>query len=105
LRWRFSPVDESAAWELVRWRYPGAYAQYDLREEAIHTLLDPTNAYFAAHDAQGALVGVCCFGADAQVRGGTYEERRLDVGLGLRPDVSGRGRGNAFAQAVLAFGS
>ncbi|MBV9579001.1 MAG: GNAT family N-acetyltransferase [Chloroflexi bacterium] len=103
-QWRFSPLDEAAAAEICGWRYPEPYAEYDLGEGAIHTLLDPTNSYFGARDAEGALVGFCCFGPEAQVPGGTYDDSALDVGLGLRPDLSGKGAGAAFAQAVLALG-
>jgi RimJ/RimL family protein N-acetyltransferase len=102
--WRFATLDKAAASEICGWRYPEPFAQYDIGEGAIRTLLDPRNAYFAARDAQGALVGFCCFGPDAQVPGGTYDDSALDVGLGLRPDLSGKGAGRAFTRAVLAFG-
>jgi len=102
--WRFEPLDEAAASEICGWRYPGPYAQYDIGEGAMHALLDPTNAYFAARDAQDVLVGFCCFGPDARVPGGTYDDGALDVGLGLRPDLSGKGAGRAFTRAVLVLG-
>ena len=101
---RFSPLETAEAREISGWRYPGRYAQYDVGEEAVQTLLNPANAYFGAHNAQGSLVGFCCFGPDAQVPGGSYDEEGLDVGLGLHPDLMGKAWGSAFAQAVLALG-
>ncbi|MDQ2672203.1 MAG: GNAT family N-acetyltransferase, partial [Actinomycetota bacterium] len=49
-----------------------------------------------------------CFGEDAQVasgkRFGLYEaEPALDVGLGMRPDLTGRGLGEEFVYAGLRF--
>jgi RimJ/RimL family protein N-acetyltransferase len=103
-QWRFSPLDDAEAREICGWRYPGPYAQYDVGEEAIQTFLDPANAYFGAHNAEGSLVGFCCFGPDAQVSGGAYDEAGLDVGFGLRPDLIGKAWGGGFAQGLLAFG-
>ena len=45
----------------------------------------------------------CCFGPDAQVPGGDYEAAALDIGLGLRPDLTGQGRGLHYASAVCDF--
>ncbi|HET8626550.1 MAG TPA: GNAT family N-acetyltransferase [Thermomicrobiales bacterium] len=59
--------------------------------------LNPRNwpgRYWAVHDERGALVGFFQFERD----GGTIE-----VGLGLRPDLTGRGLGAAFVQAGLDF--
>jgi RimJ/RimL family protein N-acetyltransferase len=68
-------------------------------------LLDPANNYFVANDAAGHIVGYCCYGPDARVAGGDYRDPvALDVGLGMRPNLTGRGAGVAFVVAVLAFG-
>jgi hypothetical protein len=49
-------------------------------------------------------IGFCCFGPDAQLRGGDYHEPALDVGLGLRPDLVGKGLEVAFpASASLTL--
>jgi len=37
------------------------------------------------------------------VPGGDYSDEALDIGLGVRPDLTGRGQGLTFVQTVLAF--
>lgn len=55
---------------------------------------------------QPVLSGFVCFGDQAQVRGahdaGLYSLDALDLGLGLRPDLTGRGFGQPFFAACLA---
>ena len=71
-------------------------------------MLDPAAGYAAATDEAGELVGFFCFGAGGRVpggeRAGVYAEDAVDVGLGLRPDLTGRGLGGAFVAAGLAHG-
>lgn len=98
----FVPMTEPAAREILAWRYDEPYALYDLTDEALPILLEPGNHYFAASDAGGGIAGFCCFGEEAQVPGGDYADANLlDVGVGLRPDLTGGGRGAGFVTAVL----
>lgn len=102
-------MTEADARAILAWRYDEPYAIYNADpatiEESIAALLDPANAYFAALGLDGAVVGHCCFGPDARVPGGDYADPdALDVGLGLRPDLTGGGQGQCFVRAVLAFG-
>ena len=105
----FKEMTEAAAREVLSWRYDSPYDIYNAdpahERENIATLLDPANCYFVATDAAGQIAGYCCFGTDARVAGGDYRDPdALDVGLGMRPDLTGQGRGFAFFGAVLAFG-
>lgn len=105
----FLPLDATDARAILAWRYDGPYAVYNPQppdlDVAVAILTDPANAYFAARDEVGALIGFCCFGADAQVPGGDYADHApLDISLGLRPDLTGGGRGLSFLLAVLALG-
>nr|WP_225445752.1 GNAT family protein [Paenibacillus arenosi] len=57
--------------------------------------------YFYALDSDNQLVGFICMGNSARVPGGyptgIYEhDDRLDIGLGLRPDFTGEGKGQQF---------
>jgi [ribosomal protein S18]-alanine N-acetyltransferase len=107
---RFTPLADEDAEEILCWRYAGDLAVYgfwttdaDARDEEKRDLLDPANCYYAARTEGGELVGFCCFGPDAQVPGGDYLQPALDVGLGLRPDLVGRGVGLTFVEAILDF--
>lgn len=104
-------MDEQAAREIVNWRYETPYALYNMLDAAddaedIEELLD--GSYFSVAAADGALIGFFCYGQNAQVgegiESGLYlEGTSLDIGLGLRPDLTGQGRGLAFLQAGMKF--
>ncbi len=71
-------------------------------------LLDRRSPYYAAVDPHGELVGFFCFKRTAQVPAGflagAYDDpTALDVGLGLRPDLTGRGLGLDFVEAGLSL--
>jgi [ribosomal protein S18]-alanine N-acetyltransferase len=103
----FEPMDRESAVTVLHWHYDAPYDLYNLdaydAEETLADLLDPQNAYHALRDEQGELVAFCCFGADAQVPGGGYSAAALDVGLGVRPDLTGQGQGLDYVLAVLGF--
>jgi ribosomal-protein-alanine N-acetyltransferase len=103
----FAPMDEAAARAIHSWRYEPPYDLYDLADEPLlgflKAFLDPGNAYYAMFDEAEGLVAYCCFGPDAQVPGGDYGPPAIDVGLGLRPDLTGQRQGLSYVQAVLDF--
>ena len=65
-------------------------------------LLRPENKYHAILRGE-EMVGFFCLGLDARVRGGTYDESSLDLGMGLRPDLTGRGQGQSYFDKLLAY--
>ena len=86
------------------WQYVGQYWIYDGDPRGVDRLLDPRNRYHAvSDDEQEELIGFCCFGPDARVPGFAYDEDALDVGAGLKPDLTGRGLGGRLAETTLAF--
>jgi RimJ/RimL family protein N-acetyltransferase len=101
----FSPIDEPAARTIIRWRYEPPYDIYNLEDstETIQYALDPQFNFFAMRDEYGELVGFCSFGEDGQVPGGDYSRDALDMGMGIRPDLTGQGKGVDFVLAVLNF--
>ena len=92
---------------ISRWRYPEPYATYNGDPASAHELLKPLYDYHAVTDPDDALIGYFCFGVDATVpagrRLGLYTPDALDVGLGMRPDLTGRGLGLDFVRAGLRF--
>ena len=103
----FHPMDEASAREMCPWRYEPPYDFYNPHSEEadarVRHLLDPSRTYYAITDGDGTLVGYCCFGADAQVPGGTYKEPALDIGVGMQPALTGQGYGDSFFAAVVDF--
>ncbi|MEA2524192.1 MAG: hypothetical protein QOF73_1419 [Thermomicrobiales bacterium] len=100
-----TPADVEA---IVAWRYPAPYEFYnwDPTDDPAE-LLDSVVTCVVADDDAGSLVGFVCFGLAGQVPGGhqagLYEEPLLDIGLGLRPDLTGRGLGLSFVCATLTL--
>jgi ribosomal-protein-alanine N-acetyltransferase len=90
----FNPMDEASARLIPEWRYDAPYDIYNVApgdvEKEMQLLLDPQNAYHTITDEHGDLVAYCCFGLDAQVPGGDYSAAALDIGLGVRPDLTGQ---------------
>ena len=105
----FRPLDESSARMTVGWQYEPPYDIYNLApsdpEEVLLYLLDPQNAFYGIYGLLGNLEGYCSFGADGQVPGGDYSIPALDIGLGIRPDLTGRGHGSDYVNAVIDFAS
>jgi RimJ/RimL family protein N-acetyltransferase len=104
----FAALDETNARAILNWRYDPPYDVYDEgtddSEKTLQTFLDPRNAYYAITDDREGLVAYCCFGPDAQVPGGDYGAAALDIGLGVRPDLTGQGHGHCYVDTVLGFG-
>ncbi|MBJ8205977.1 GNAT family N-acetyltransferase, partial [Bacillus cereus] len=75
-------------------------------KEVIEELLDGT--YYGCCDDQGEFIGYFCFGGNAQVPGGRdanlYDgEDVIDIGLGMKPALTGKGMGKEFFKAGIAF--
>src|SRR5690242_17423923 len=104
----FRPMDAPSATAILTWEYPPPYDIYNVGPERRGAesarLIDPANSYRAAFSGED-LVGFCCFGPDARVAGGDYRAAALDLGAGLRPDLTGRGEGSAFLREVTHVAS
>jgi [ribosomal protein S18]-alanine N-acetyltransferase len=104
-KFSLEPMTEEVARQIAGWRYRGEHALYntapDAVEEEVKTLLNPHCAYYAVWHDECGLFGFCCYGQEAQVPGGDYGVEAVDIGLGIRPDLIGRGMGADFLQAVL----
>lgn len=102
-----TPITRADAEAISRWRYGGPYSIYDGSPASVDSLLEPRYRYHSVRDA-GHLAGYFCFGEDARVLAGkqlgVYErEPALDVGLGMRPDLTGKGLGESFVRTGLRF--
>jgi len=94
---RFRTMTEDDAAAISAWRYPPPYDFYDpgADEDDLNELLDPVRReaeYSTAVDAAGDIIGF------AQL---TRDGDSVEIGLGLRPDLTGRGLGGDFVEAVV----
>lgn len=91
-------MTQAEAEEIAGWHYPGEYAFYDADfiPEGAGELLDPAqrrDEYHTARNADGELEGF------AQLT--PSGDGSAEIGLGLRPDLTGQGLGRAFTEAVV----
>jgi len=98
----FRELTRNDAHEIASWRYEEPYAVYDVDDA--ERLLSGEYEYYAVLAEGGELVGFCCFGEDARVQDLDEEPGVLDVGAGLRPDLTGIGLGGPLLREVCFFG-
>lgn len=94
------PMGDADARDLAGWRYPGVYAFYDTNDdpEDLAELIDPDRRrgrYFSATVPGHGLVG---FVEVKPAGAGTVE-----IGLGLRPELTGRALGLAFVTRLCEW--
>lgn len=105
----FRQMNDEEARAIASWRYEAPYDFYDMAKdpEGLEELLGPPErrrGYYAVR-SDDELVGFFCFGPGGQLPSFDYpDDGSLDVGLGLRPDLTGRGLGLEFLLAGLQFG-
>jgi RimJ/RimL family protein N-acetyltransferase len=102
----FRPITEKDVRQIFTWEYEAPYDIYNLPseniEEELGYFLDPQNNFFSLFSNQD-LTAFCSYGSDARVPGGDYTEEALDIGMGVKPDLTGQGNGSDFARAVLLY--
>jgi [ribosomal protein S18]-alanine N-acetyltransferase len=104
----FYKMNELCAKKIVTWQYKHPYNFYNAEgiriQERIDCYLDPINNYYSIKNKKSELIGYCCFGPDSQVPGGDYESNSCDIGIGLDPELTGKGEGKGFFKSILDFG-
>lgn len=105
----FLPMEEADARVIMTWRYEGQYAIYNWEDEDVPAeMLDRRSPHYAVRDEHGELAGFFAYGSSAYVwdSGEPHlysEQNTITIGLGMRPDLTGRGLGLAFTLAGLDF--
>ena len=99
MQFGFKAMNEGCAHAIANWHYEGIYAFYDMDQdiEDLEELLDPhswTGKYCAVVNECGELIGFFCFEKENGV---------VVIGLGLKPDCTGEGLGQAFVEAGLEY--
>ncbi|HET6872293.1 MAG TPA: GNAT family protein [Sporolactobacillaceae bacterium] len=96
----FKKMTQAHAEEIAyTWRYEGIYSFYDMEadQEDLNYFLDPNERgeqFYSVFNGDD-LIGFFCF---------TRSERRvIDLGLGLRPELTGKGLGHSFLNKGLQF--
>jgi [ribosomal protein S18]-alanine N-acetyltransferase len=97
--YRFRKMRDEEATRISGWHYEPPYDFYNATSDSddLQELLDPKrrkDAYFSVFDEDGVLVGFFQF----ERAGNT-----VDVGLGMRPDLTGQRLGIEYLLAGLEF--
>ena len=92
------PMSQDSADQIAAWTYPAPYDFYDMEadEEDLAQLLSEStreNTYFEVI-RNGALFGFATF---------FPKKDHLEIGLGMKPDQTGKGLGVNFYQAIEDF--
>ena len=105
----YRPAKKKHARAFVQWQYEPPYDVYNCPPEevgnAVQYNIDPANNIYAMFDQSKEMIGYCSYGKDARVPGGDYSEEALDIGLMIKPELTGQGMGTDFARDVIHNGS
>ncbi|ETI69528.1 GNAT family N-acetyltransferase [Neobacillus vireti] len=98
-------MDEIFAEKILSWSYETPYDFYDneYSVEAVQEMLN--HSYSAILDDHDEVFGFFCIGDSAQVPigadFGAYPQGYIDVGIGMNPEFTGRGKGFSFFTFIL----
>ena len=100
MKFTFNKMKLEDAQQIASWHYEAPNDFYDWDRDAadLAELLNPQSwqeAYYSVLNEENELVGFFVFKRDSQT---------VEVGLGLRPDLTGKGLGRTFLNAGLTFG-
>jgi len=90
-------MTETYANEIINWTYPKPYDVYGMRE-AYDELMEQYQVVY-----EDELVGFFCTGMDAQVPPYEYNDDFLDLGIGLKPELCGKGYGEIFMREIMKY--
>ncbi|UOR13910.1 GNAT family N-acetyltransferase [Halobacillus amylolyticus] len=94
--YNFSEISKKQAEKISNWHYEGEYSFYDYEndEEDIAELLSPRGDIYYMVKKGNEEIGFFCF---------ETEEDSVEIGLGMKPELTGRGMGLDFFKAGLNF--
>ncbi|WP_214758042.1 MULTISPECIES: GNAT family N-acetyltransferase [unclassified Exiguobacterium] len=94
------PMTREWAGQIQEWTYGAPYDFYNQppSEEGVAELMT-----YQAIVEEHELIGFYCIGSPAQVPNSTYPYSSdfTDIGLGMRPDLTGQGYGKSFVTYVM----
>ncbi len=98
-------MNEQLVEDILSWQYDEPYDFYniDVTPEVIKEMLE--DEYYVVIDHVGGLLGFFCIGIPAQVPNDiyNYSEEFIDIGLGMKPELTGKEYGASFFSFVLDY--
>jgi ribosomal-protein-alanine N-acetyltransferase len=101
------PFRDGEANEVAAWAYEPPYEIYNgnPENEQLYLAIDPDGyGYYAVVDADSdELIGFCCFGQEARVKGQEEAQGTVDIGGGVRPDLLSEGVATRLLPLIMDF--
>ena len=97
----FHPIQQADALQILRWIYPAPYDFYNMSSDSTESFFNPESPHFSVTDDRDELIGFLSIGVESRVPGGDYSQPAVDIGIGLRPDQTGRGLGRTVIQQFI----
>ncbi|MDC3414710.1 GNAT family N-acetyltransferase [Aquibacillus sp. 3ASR75-11] len=98
-------MDEKLAKQTLGWKYEKPFDFYngEMSEEGIKERLD--DSYKVLIDEKGKVFGFFCTGESARIpigyQYGVYNEKSIDMGIGMNPVYVGKGYGYDFCSFIM----
>ena len=93
-------MDELQVYTYINWKYEYPYEFYNIPEEGVKETIDEifednNSFYFSVFDSNGKLFGIYEY---------TFRSNFMEIGLGIRPEDTGKGLGLDFIRECIHFG-
>ncbi len=100
MQWHIVPMTKEDAHRIASWHYEAPYDFYNMDHdpEDLAELLNPQSrkdTYFSVQSEQNELIGFFSYRR--------INSEVVEMGLGLRPDSTGKGFGSAFVRSGVTF--
>lgn len=103
----FKSMTLEIAEEIHKWEYEEPYSLYNLEYDERSLKEFVTGEYFSVWSNED-LIGYVCYGEPATVpygkEVGVYQDSALDIGLGIHPRLTGKGKGLTFIKKAMVHG-
>ncbi len=94
-------------YQILKWKFNKPYDVYNFPDLLLNPEVVINNKYFACLNEDKELVGYYCINEEARVvtneSRSFYTDDFIDMGLSLRPDLTGKGLGLSFVQYGIDF--
>jgi ribosomal-protein-alanine N-acetyltransferase len=101
------PFRASEAADVAAWMYEPPYEIYNGDPESQQNYLSVDAdgyGYYAVVDTDSEdVIGFCCFGPEARVKGQEQRQGTIDIGGGVRPDLLSEGIATDLLPLVMDF--
>lgn len=97
---KIEPMNLNHAQEYTQWKYASPYEFYNIPPSGIEETMDEILGdngmdYYSVLDEDDVLFGMYSY---------SYQDKIMEIGLGIRPERCGQGSGKCFLRQCISFG-